>query len=105
GLNIGWTITDEFIEKLKAGDEEAHKRFSRTLYVKLVTGKGYYFKIDEANRKRPQMYKDLGLDIKASNLCSEIMLHSSESLTYSCILSSMNLRSEERRVGKERRKR
>lgn len=91
GLNIGWTITDEFIEKLKAGDEEAHKRFSRTLYVKLVTGKGYYFKIDEANRKRPQMYKDLGLDIKASNLCSEIMLHSSESLTYSCILSSMNL--------------
>ncbi len=91
GLNIGWTITDEFIEKLKAGDEEAHKRFSRTLYVKLVTGKGYYFKIDEANRKRPQMYQDLGLDIKASNLCSEIMLHSSESLTYSCILSSMNL--------------
>jgi ribonucleoside-diphosphate reductase alpha chain len=56
-----------------------------------VTGKGYYFKIGEANRKRPQMYKDLGLDIKATNLCTEIMLHSSESMTYSCILSSMNV--------------
>lgn len=69
GLNVGWIITDDFIEKLKAGDEEANARFSRSLYVKLVTGKGYYFKKDEANRHRPQMYKDLGLDIKASNLC------------------------------------
>lgn len=91
GLNIGWVITDDFIDKLKSGDEDANSRFSRSLYVKLVTGRGYYFKVDEANRKRPRMYKDLGLDIKATNLCSEIMLHSSESLTYSCILSSMNI--------------
>ena len=91
GLNIGWIISDGFIEKLKAGDKEANDRWSRALYVKMVTGKGYFFKIDEANRKRPQMYKDLGLDIKASNLCSEIMLHSSETYSFSCILSSMNL--------------
>lgn len=91
GLNIGWIISDDFIEKLKAGDKEANDRWSRALYVKMVTGKGYFFKIDEANRKRPQMYKDLGLDIKASNLCSEIMLHSSETYSFSCILSSMNL--------------
>ena len=91
GLNIGWTITDEFIQKLKDGDKEANERWSRALYVKLVTGKGYFFKIDAANAKRPQMYKDKGLDIKASNLCAEIMLHSSEELSFSCILSSMNL--------------
>lgn len=91
GWNIGYIITDEFVEKLKSGDAEANARFSRSLYVKLVTGRGYYFKKDEANRKRPQMYKDLGLDVKATNLCTEIMLHSSEELTYSCILSSMNL--------------
>lgn len=69
GLNIGWIISDDFIEKLKAGDKEASDRWSRVLYVKMVTGKGYFFKVDEANRKRPQMYKDLGLDVKASNLC------------------------------------
>lgn len=91
GLNIGWNVSDNFIARLKAGDEEAHKRFSRALYVKLVTGKGYFFFSDKANRHRPQMYKDLGLDVKASNLCTEIMLHSSEAYSFSCILSSMNL--------------
>lgn len=91
GLNVGWVVTDNFIAKLKIGDEEANRRFSRALYVKLVTGKGYFFFVDKANNLRPQMYKDLGLDIKASNLCSEILLHSSDKLSFSCVLSSMNL--------------
>lgn len=69
GLNIGWNISDGFIAKLKSGDKEALRRFSRALYVKLVTGKGYFFFVDRANRRRPQVYKDLGLDIKATNLC------------------------------------
>lgn len=91
GLNIGWILDDGFIAKLKSGDEEANRRFSRSLYIKLVTGRGYYFFKDKADRARPQVYKDLGLDIKASNLCSEIMLHSSEALSFSCVLSSMNI--------------
>ena len=37
------------------------------------------------------MYKDLNLDIKASNLCAEIMLHSDVDHTFTCVLSSMNL--------------
>lgn len=91
GLNIGWVINDGFIAKLKTGDVEANRRFSRALYVKLVTGKGYFFFVDKANALRPQVYKDQGLDIKASNLCSEILLHSSDKLSFSCVLSSMNL--------------
>lgn len=91
GKNYGWTIRDSFVEALMANDPEAQRKFQKALYVKLVTGKGYFFMVDKANRHRPQMYKDLGLDIKASNLCSEIMLHSSDDFTYSCILSSLNL--------------
>src|SRR5690625_3347202 len=91
GKNFGWTVRDSFIQALQNGDEEANRRFSRALYVKLVTGKGYFFFIDKANRQRPQMYIDHGLDVKATNLCTEIMLHSSEEYTYSCILASMNL--------------
>lgn len=91
GLNIGWIITDSIIARLEAGDKEMNARFSKVLYTKLVTGRGYIFKVDEANRHRPQMYKDLGLDVKATNLCTEIMLHSSEELTYTCVLASMNL--------------
>jgi len=91
GKNYGWIIRDSFVAKLKAGDEEANRRWTKALYTKLVTGKGYVFCVDKANRHRPQMYKDHGLDIKATNLCTEIMLHSSDDLTYACILASLNL--------------
>ena len=57
----------------------------------MVTGKGYFFFRDKANRLSPKMYKDLNLDVKASNLCAEIMLHSDVDHTFTCVLSSMNL--------------
>lgn len=91
GKNYGWTVRDSFVEKLRAGDADAHRRFTKALYTKLVTGKGYFFCVDKANRHRPQMYKDWGLDVVATNLCTEIMLHSSEDYDYSCILASLNL--------------
>lgn len=91
GKNYGWVIRDSFAEKLMKDDPEALRKFTKMVYAKLVTGKGYIFCVDKANRHRPQMYKDLGLEILATNLCTEIMLHSSDEYTYSCILSSLNL--------------
>lgn len=91
GKNYGWTIRDSFVAKLKTGDEDANRRFSKALYAKLVTGKGYFFCVDKTNRQRPQMYKDLGLEVVATNLCTEITLHSSADYDYSCILASLNL--------------
>lgn len=91
GKNYGWVIRDSFVDRLVKNDPEANRRWEKALYTKLITGKGYIFMVDKANRHRPQMYKDRGLDIKASNLCTEIMLHSSREYTYSCILSSLNL--------------
>lgn len=91
GKNYGWVVRDTFVEKLMNDDPEALRKFTKMIYVKLITGKGYIFCIDKANRHRPQMYKDLGLDILATNLCTEIMLHSSDAYTYSCILASLNL--------------
>lgn len=90
GLNIGWVIRDSFIVRLVQNEQEAQRRIKRVMHIKLLLGKGYLFFIDKANRHRPKMYKYLGLDVKASNLCTEIMLHSSEEHSFSCILSSMN---------------
>lgn len=91
-FNIGWIITDEFIAKLNAGNKQAHKRFQRAMKVKMIFGKGYFFFIDKVNRNRPQMYKDLGFMVKASQLCTEIFLHSDETkYTYTCVLAWMNL--------------
>lgn len=89
-LNIGWTIRQSFIDRLDAGEQEAITRFQKAMKVKMVTGKGYFFFIDKANAKRPVMYKDLGLMINNSQLCSEIMLFNDESHTYTCVLSSKN---------------
>lgn len=90
-LNVGWIVTDKYIKKLNKGNKEAIRRYKKALKTKMVTGKGYFFFRDKANRLSPKMYKDLNLDIKASNLCAEIMLHSDVDHTFTCVLSSMNL--------------
>lgn len=90
GNNIGWNISDEFIERLKSGDEDAIKRYGKALKTKMVSGKGYFFFPQKAERKRPQWYVDQNLDVKAPQLCNEIMLHSSKDFTYTCVLASMN---------------
>lgn len=91
GNNIGWNISDEFIERLKSGDEDAVKRYGKALKTKMVSGKGYFFFPQKAERKRPQWYVDQNLDVKAPQLCNEIMLHSSKDFTYTCVLASMNV--------------
>lgn len=89
-MNIGWNIYDKDVELLEAGDQDMGDRFVETLFTKLVTGKGYYFFPDKVNRMSPQMYKDLGLEVKHSNLCTEINLFDDEDHTFTCVLSSMN---------------
>ena len=90
-LNVGWNVSDAFISKLENGDAEALRRYKKALKTKMVTGKGYFFFVDKVNRQRPLSYEAYGLDVKASNLCTEITLHSSEEYTYTCVLSSMNV--------------
>ena len=93
-VNIGWNISNQFIERLDNGDKDAISRYQKALKLKMVTGKGYFYFIDRVNSKNPQMYKDMGLKVKAGNLCSEITLFSGlyqeQEYTYSCVLSSMN---------------
>ena len=89
-LNIGWTIKRSFINRLNSGDAEAIARFKRAMKAKMITGKGYFFFVDKANEKRPIMYKDKGMFINNSQLCSEIMLFNDQDHTYTCVLSSMN---------------
>lgn len=90
GCNIGWNWTDNDTEKMDAGDEDATRRYQKLLKTKMVVGKGYLFFPEKANRKRPEWYVKNNLDVKASQLCNEIVLHSSSDYTYTCVLASMN---------------
>ncbi len=89
--NVGWTVSADFMEALDSGHPEAVDRYQKALKLKMLTGKGYFFFTDKVADARPEAYKKHGLDVKASNLCTEIMLHSGETETFTCILASMNL--------------
>tara|TARA_B100000780_G_C21126343_1_gene457144 strand:+ start:4460 stop:6256 length:1797 start_codon:yes stop_codon:yes gene_type:complete len=65
--------------------------WQRILEIRMQTGEPYLHFIDISNDKMPQFQKDLGLSIKQSNLCSEIILPTDENRTAVCCLSSVNL--------------
>jgi ribonucleoside-diphosphate reductase alpha chain len=90
-MSIGVTITDEWMKAAKDGDQEKRKIFAKILKKRDETGFPYIFFTDNANNQAPQVYKDRGLKINASNLCTEIMLPSNIDYSFVCVLSSYNL--------------
>lgn len=110
-LHHGVAITDEFMRAVeKDGDFDLRSPHSgqsiemvkaRTLWIKLLsarveTGEPYLLFIDTVNRAIPEHQKKLGLQVKTSNLCSEITLptgvdHLGKDRTAVCCLSSLNV--------------
>lgn len=68
-FNIGWTIRQSFIDRLDSGEEESVKRFQKAMKTKMILGKGYFFFVDKANKKRPTIYVDKDFKIRNSQLC------------------------------------
>lgn len=89
--NVGWLISDEFIDRLKAGDKEAIARWNKVIYVRMTKGKGYICKIDNFNRTMAEAFKRDGEVFRGSNLCIDMNLPSSDKLTFTCVLLSLNL--------------
>ena len=65
--------------------------WQRILEMRMHTGEPYLHFIDASNRAMPEFQKKLGLSIKQSNLCSEIILPTDKDRTAVCCLSSLNL--------------
>jgi ribonucleoside-diphosphate reductase alpha chain len=109
-LHHGISITDEFMEAVRDGakfglrspknDEivrevDARSLWQKILEIRLQTGEPYLIFSDTVNRAMPQHQRELGLNVRQSNLCSEIMLHTGkdhlgEDRTAVCCLSSVN---------------
>ena len=105
------TITDEFMEAVESNSEwhlrspkdksiietmNARELWIDIITLRLETGEPYIVFIDTVNKARPEIYKKLGIEVKTSNLCSEIVLatgldHLGNSRTSVCCLSSLNL--------------
>ena len=69
----------------------AKELWQRILEMRMQTGEPYLHFIDTSNKAMPEFQKKLGLSIKQSNLCSEIILPTDKERTAVCCLSSVNL--------------
>lgn len=90
-LFMGVCVPDYWMQDMIDGDMEKRKLWAKVLESRQQKGLPYIFFSDNVNRNRPQVYKDKNMLVRASNLCSEIMLPSSNDESFICCLSSMNL--------------
>ena len=90
-LFMGVCVPDYWMHEMIEGDTDKRRIWAKVLESRQQKGMPYIFFTDNVNRNKPQVYKDKGLTINASNLCSEIMLPSTEEESFICCLSSMNL--------------
>jgi ribonucleoside-diphosphate reductase alpha chain len=109
-LHHGISISDEFMEAVREGamfglrspktndvirEVDARSLWQKILEIRLQTGEPYLIFSDTVNRAMPQHQRELGMSVRQSNLCSEIMLHTGkdhlgEERTAVCCLSSVN---------------
>ena len=84
-------VPDYWLNEMIEGDMDKRKTWAKVLENRQQKGLPYIFFTDNINRNKPQVYKDKGMMINASNLCSEIVLPSSKDESFICCLSSLNL--------------
>lgn len=84
-------INDEFMHKVKNGDNEARMKWAELLKTRLETGESYIMFNDTVNRGNPAAYKNNGLEVNMTNICSEITLFADQLHSFICCLSSLNL--------------
>ena len=105
-LHNGVTLDNEFLKAVQEDLEwrlvdpktneavkivQARDLWWQIIYTRAETGEPYIVNLDICNDDLPKGQKDLGLEIKQSNLCSEITLPTNEERTAVCCLSSVNL--------------
>ncbi len=110
-LHHGINITDEFMECVKHNKEfclkspktnetlrkvNARELWQKILETRMQTGEPYLVFMDTVNKNMAKHQQKLGMKVRTSNLCSEIMLHTGldhhgKDRTAVCCLSSVNL--------------
>ena len=92
-LDFAVCLSDEFMAALKTDPKGSRRRniMAKIRNKRRETGRPFIFFPGNANKARPQVLKDKGLLIHASNLCTEIMLPSGPDESFVCDLSSVNL--------------
>lgn len=88
-LQYGITVTDKWLNEMKEGDADKRKLWAKIIQRRNEFGFPYIMFKDNSNNNTP--YNELGLQITASNLCSEIQLPTDSYSSFVCCLGSINL--------------
>ena len=88
-LQYGITVTDEWMKSMIKGSKKKREIWAKVIQRRSEFGFPYLMFKDNSNNNTP--YKELGLDITASNLCSEIQLPTDSYNSFVCCLGSINL--------------
>jgi ribonucleoside-diphosphate reductase alpha chain len=84
-------VGDKFMRKLEDGDSDARRKWGKVLQKRKATGEPYIMFKGNVNKTNPEAYKQNGLKVFMTNICSEITLHTDENHSFVCCLSSVNL--------------
>ena len=84
-------VGDKFMRKLESGDADARRKWGKLLQKRKATGEPYIMYKGNVNKQNPETYKENGLKVHMTNICSEITLHTDENHSFVCCLSSVNL--------------
>ena len=88
--DLSWRLIDPKT-KTAVKNVSARDLWWQIIHTRSETGEPYIVNLDNCNDALPKEQKDLGLEIRQSNLCSEITLPTNEERTAVCCLSSVNL--------------
>ena len=84
-------VSDKFMRKLEEGNDDARRKWGKILQKRKATGEPYIMFKGNVNKQNPDAYKTNGLKVFMTNICSEITLHTDESHSFVCCLSSLNV--------------
>lgn len=90
-IHHGVTISDEWFESMRDGDKQKQALWAKLLEHRIERGYPYIMFSDRMNNNTVDVYRELGHEILASNLCTEIALPSNSEWSFVCNLSSMNV--------------
>ena len=90
-LALAVCISDNFMEKAQNGDKESRKILAKIHKKRAETGFPYIFFSGNVEKGKPKVYKDKGLKINHSQMCTEILEYTDEFKTFVCCLSSVNV--------------
>lgn len=90
-IALGVCIPDEWMEAVEAGDKDKRKILAKIHQKRAETGFPYIFFTGNVNKNKPKVYKDKGMEINHSQMCTEILEYTDEFKSFVCCLSSLNL--------------